>query len=278
MQYSLCFEMFNGKFFIFPSLLLIFLLSFFLWPFHCFYFSFRKGLLRNLAKIFFPFGKHGVRYRDFVLTNMISTLSRPLSSLTLSVCLISCVRCREDNVRDDCNRKSILALILQITPYLLRFLQCQNRLYYTKLYMRNGTNSLKFACAATNVFLSWYVFYNPDVAGAQFQFKLFITTFMILWDIFMGWGLGRIFSRNFFLRDKIVYPKWMYYSAIVSNTLIRVSWLVDFQISKEADYFIRSLIEIFRRCTWLLFRVENENTNNPDKYRTILAIPDLPLD
>jgi hypothetical protein len=35
---------------------------------------------------------------------------------------------------------------------------------------------------------------------------------------------------------------------------------------------------VYRRTQWTLFRVENENANNPEKYRTVLDIPELPLD
>jgi hypothetical protein len=35
------------------------------------------------------------------------------------------------------------------------------------------------------------------------------------------------------------------------------------------------LFEAFRRSQWSLFRVENENVNNLEKYRNILEIPKL---
>ena len=37
-----------------------------------------------------------------------------------------------------------------------------------------------------------------------------------------------------------------------------------------------SLLEIIRRIVWCIIRIENENTTNPEKYRTILTIPELP--
>jgi len=41
-------------------------------------------------------------------------------------------------------------------------------------------------------------------------------------------------------------------------------------------FFLLALAEAFRRALWSLFRVENENVNNFEKYRTIMEIPKLP--
>lgn len=38
--------------------------------------------------------------------------------------------------------------------------------------------------------------------------------------------------------------------------------------------FVLSILEVYRRSQWSLFRVENENANNPEQYRAILEIPD----
>ena len=39
-----------------------------------------------------------------------------------------------------------------------------------------------------------------------------------------------------------------------------------------------AILEAYRRMQWCVFRIENENISNPENYRTILAIPELPLD
>jgi len=38
-------------------------------------------------------------------------------------------------------------------------------------------------------------------------------------------------------------------------------------------FFTLALAEAYRRAQWSLFRVENENINNYEKYRTIHEIP-----
>ena len=43
-------------------------------------------------------------------------------------------------------------------------------------------------------------------------------------------------------------------------------------------FFILALGEAYRRTQWSIFRVENENINNFEKYRAIMEIPKLPED
>jgi hypothetical protein len=48
--------------------------------------------------------------------------------------------------------------------------------------------------------------------------------------------------------------------------------------SVEGHTLFLGIMEIYRRAQWSLFRLENENINNYEKYRTVLEIPRLPKD
>jgi hypothetical protein len=49
------------------------------------------------------------------------------------------------------------------------------------------------------------------------------------WDIYVDFGLCRTFAPGkAFLREKIMYPKWVYYFAMVSNLLLRMTWVVAY--------------------------------------------------
>ena len=109
---------------------------------------------------------------------------------------------------------------------------------------------------------------------------IIVNLYQSFWDIYVDWGLGRIHSSNFFLRDKIVYPKEFYYIAIVLDVLIRYSWTLDFIHLNKKKYdewknLLFAIIELYRRVQWCIIRIENENTTNPEKYRTILTIPEF---
>ena len=108
-----------------------------------------------------------------------------------------------------------------------------------------------------------------------------VNLYQLFWDVYVDWGLGRINSKNFFLRDTIVYPKEFYYICIILDALIRYSWICSFIHLNKKKYdewvnLFMAIIEIYRRIQWCIIRIENENTTNPEKYRTILDIPELP--
>jgi hypothetical protein len=53
------------------------------------------------------------------------------------------------------------------------------------------------------------------------------SSYSYAWDIYMDWGLLR--SKNpktYGLREKLNYPVWFYYYAIVSDFLLRFFWIV----------------------------------------------------
>jgi hypothetical protein len=229
-------------------------------------------------------GRSGVRFRDFMFGDILTSLTRPFQSMCMATCLLMCAECRDQNVNSDgCNRNSVIAFILMLLPFIIRFFQCLNRYYYTKMPWPHIGNAIKYIGGMLNTIFSWLFAMNREKYIIPYLCVAFpAIAYMLFWDIYMDWNLGRYSSKNFFLRDKLVYPKWMYYGAIILNSLLRFTWLVNlfpgFPLSDEPKSFFLSSLEIYRRSQWALFRVENENTNNPEKYRTILDIPELPLD
>jgi hypothetical protein len=107
------------------------------------------------------------------------------------------------------------------------------------------------------------------------------TLYCLYWDYKMDWGLFRETpgKGKKYLRDKLLYPTWFYYYAIISNMFLRFFWvfgLITFDnvyIDKQIIPLIQCLFEGFRRAQWALIRIENENVNNFERYRTILQIP-----
>lgn len=237
-----------------------------------------------MIKNIFPLGKNGVKFRDFMFGDILTSMTRPFASLCLALCLLSCSVCRMENVRLNCDRNMESAFIMMLLPFIIRFFQCLNRFYYTKMAWPHLGNALKYIGGMANTIMSWqYALYPDELFLPWILVASIATSFMLFWDIYMDWNLGRFNSRNLFLRDKIVYPKWMYYMALCINALLRFTWLtnlpgIKLPIDDETKYFILSVLEIYRRSQWSLFRIENENTNNPEKYRSILDIPELPLE
>ncbi len=104
----------------------------------------------------------------------------------------------------------------------------------------------------------------------------------------MDWGLLRSQEEGKrYLRPKLLYPAKFYYFAAVLNFILRFFWLLTLmpneffnQYFTNAQWWIliASVGEGIRRAQWSLIRVENENNNNFEKYRTILQIPNVKED
>jgi hypothetical protein len=284
---SLNFELFNGNYWVFAVISLSSTAFIFMWPFHISYYYFRKGIMATFLKNLFPIGKNGVRFKDFVFGDILTSLVKPFTSFTLALCLLGCTSCQTSNERYQCNRSNNLALALTLSPYIIRFFQCINRWYYTKSAWPHAFNALKYLAALTNAYIGWL--YNNKVVGdlVFIIVGLSAASYLLFWDYYMDWGLFREVDNKenkYLLRKKLMYPSRYYYTAMTVNFILRLIWFLNFvdlgMIDKVAESEIKNLffsvLEVFRRIQWSLFRVENENCNNLEKYRTVLDMPVLP--
>ena len=286
---TISFEFFGKIYSVFPLIILCFIFIFIFLPFRCLYINFRKGLINVLFKNFFPLGKNGVKFADFLFGDILTSLNKAFVNFILAVCLLTCEECKKHNTRDkkftSCDRNSIACLIVSFYPFFIRFTQCINRYYYTREAWPHLGNTLKYVGGLSNAICAWYYGYSGKTKLSLILHLIagFVSQcYMFFWDIYMDWNLGRTFKTNFFLRDKIVYPKYMYYFAIISDFILRFFWLLNLVdtsswLNEEWKNFIFAALEAYRRIQWCVFRIENENTNNPEKYRAVLDIPDLPV-
>ena len=289
MKLSLSFNYFGGQFALFALLLNGFFIIFLFLPFHIMYYSFRKGIVKVLIRNLFPIGRNTVRFKDFLFGDILTSLNKPFASLLLSYCLMSCTNCEYNNGRSsDCNRETIPCLIVLFYPFFIRFTQCINRLYYTGQKWPHLGNTFKYVGGLSNAICAWLYskYNNRETLIAHITAGVISQSYMLFWDIYVDWGLGRCGTKNFFLRDKINYPKKWYYIVIILDAILRFTWvlnLIQFYEKNRSDLneyknLIFALLEAYRRIQWCVFRIENEQCSNPENYRTILAIPELPLD
>lgn len=112
--------------------------------------------------------------------------------------------------------------------------------------------------------------------------SLISTCYAFAWDLYMDWGLLRSKdSGKFLLRPKILLPQWFYYYAISTNLVLRFAWLIPLFSAglppwvHNTQLIVASLclLEGYRRAQWAIIRLENEQNNNFEKYRTFLEIP-----
>ena len=284
MKIAMKFNLFGGEYTLFPLLMNTLLVVILFLPFHVIYLSFRKGLLLVLIRNLFPFGKNTVRFKDFVFGDILTSLSDPFKNLILGYCIMVCRECYVNNSRGPCNRDTIPCLIISVYPQFIRWTQCINKLYYTRLLWPHLGNFFKYSCGIANTLMGY--FYTKKDNTLRLYFRIFIgalsTCYNLFWDIYLDWGCGRKNNLHFFLREKLTYPQVSYYLAIMYDIIIRTTWTWNFIHIKsslsEWKNLLTCTLEVIRRGVWVLIRVENENLSNPENYRTILAIPDLPME
>ena len=202
---------------------------------------------------------------------------------------MSCTNCEYNNGRSsDCNRETIPCLIVLFYPFFIRFTQCINRYYYTRQKWPHLGNTMKYIGGLSNAICAWlYAKYNTkETLIAHIVAGVISQSYMLFWDIYVDWGLGRCGTKHIFLRDTINYPKKWYYFAIIVDAILRFTWglnLFQFYDNSRSDLneyknLLFALLEAYRRIQWCVFRMENEQCSNPENYRAILEIPELRLD
>ena len=284
MKLSAKFGLFGGEYTLFPLIMNTFLVVILFLPFHILYLSFRKGILKVLIRNLFPFGKNTVRFKDFVFGDILTSLSDPFKNLLLGYCIMVCRDCLVNNSRGSCNRDTIPCLIISAYPQFIRWTQCINKLYYTRLLWPHLGNFFKYSVGIGNTLIGY--FYAKKENDLRMYFRIFIgaanTCYSLFWDIYLDWGCGRRNDKHFFLREKLTYPQVCYYLAIFYDIIVRTTWTWNFIHIKsslsEWKNILTCTLEVIRRAVWVLIRVENEYLSNPENYRTILAIPDLPME
>eukprot|EP00347_Sterkiella_histriomuscorum_P000531 403375494 len=252
-------------------------------PFSFFYRRGRVSLLRTVWNIIIsPFGL--VRFRHFFLADIFCSMVVPFRDLGYITCFFfqgEWLNSTPPNIKT-CPRLENYLIFVAFVPYWLRLAQCFRRYHDTKLkaHLWNaGKYSSVLLIQFSNIFR---VKYRSDMSIMIFVLvSLLSTIYSYAWDLYMDWGLFRCFDKEKkYLRPKFLYPAWFYYYAMISNFFLRFIWILslvrtfpDWVYQSQLLVFVSCIGEGFRRAQWAAIRLENENINNFEKYRTLLEIP-----
>lgn len=161
-------------------------------------------------------------------------------------------------------------LLLSSLPSFIRIFQCLREYQFVRNLSLLG-NTLKYTCNLPILIFTWYLRIHPEMLSSS-KFKtfqmLFLTinsTYSYLWDIKMDWNIPSFIS----LREghnKMVFKKYTYYFAILTNLILRFWWLWIF-LGKYSKFvfFDEELqyLEILRRAQWVIFKLESEYIYKP---------------
>ena len=295
--------------FIHPLIFVIIMIVFLINPLPIFYRPARYWLLRTVGLVVTA-AFHPIRFADNWLCNQITSVELAFYDLEYFFCFYASDRSwwstnltsssSPHNVFCTGWTKYLLQAFLLATPSLFRLTQCLRRYYDTKLKYPHLVNAGKYtasvAVAITNSLRRGTIALNADhpnnPKNNPFVYTWIIaalinSTYKIIWDIKMDWGLfNKNAGENRFLRDHIIYSsKKYYYYAMIQDVVFRYSWTVNIFIqfnTGAAEYsdvtgFCFGILELIRRFTWNFFRLENEHLNNCGRYRAVRDISVKPI-
>jgi hypothetical protein len=277
---------------VYPLTLTVTILTILFCPMKTFHRSSRVFVFKSLCSVIAsPFGR--LRFFDFYLGDVLTSMVKTIVDLEYTACYYisgdfleeKVLKCKEVNL--------IIPPVVSCLPLFWRMMQCLRRYAATK-QLEHLANSTKYAVGFSVIVFSSI---NGDFSSYSTEWSVvrvlwvisFVgsTLYMYTWDFFMDWGLGRIHSKNFPLRDKLFYAnrKWFYYYVIGSNFVFRFFWAITLSgtpiyigVDPMLMAWIAAAIEITRRFTWSLLRVENEyQSHSTETFRETDFIP-LPFE
>lgn len=275
---SFYYEEFKSIFYIFSIIVLCLFFVYALWPF--------QGLLRYpriclyiiTIKSICPITIKGVKFRDFIYADILTSFQLAFANLTVAICLLYCVKCKKENTQGDCSINPVLPFAF-FFPSLLRIFQCLNLIYYGRSRLIHTINAGKYLALGGSLICSWL--YTKEILSKNVFIIIatFASTYLHCFDMMIDWNIWHLKSKNFLLRDLIIFPWWTYHAAMVINAIIRYFWFFSLVVPIGGDWImlIASFVEIYRRAQWCVFRIENEHLYNLEGYRKYLPIPEMPV-
>lgn len=121
---------------------------------------------------------------------------------------------------------SIAIFVFSIIIFVYRIMQCikcglQSKPYNIICFF----NGLKYTVALVSTILSYVLDTNRNaIFPAWLIFAILTSLYTFFWDLKYDWLLLQKNSQHRLLRDRITYPKNMYYFLMVINLLLRCSW------------------------------------------------------
>ncbi len=258
---------------------------------------FEEGQRRESLTLNVPIDECGC-LPGFGFDHMSRTCVEGAPALNKSAALLWCDE-RDGNGKDLCEEYFTLDAVVTFLPYYFRFAQQVRRYIDSGLKSkRDLVNAGKYSTSLAVVTLSWmdHTYTSRWTGGAKVSkwditaspikiawavMVLICALYKLVWDIKQDWKLGDANAPHRFLRKRLVYPPMFYYYAIAQDTVLRFSWALTispsfFKLNHLSDLWLSTAfatLEVVRRFTWTLIRVEAEHVTNVGKQRAFADVP-----
>ncbi len=242
--------------------LVLFLVLAMLNPFKLFYRDLRFEVLQtSFNTLISPFGP--VRFKDFFLADIFTSLVKPFVDWYIIACFFSTDAWKHyepvsEGEMAQCQPPNTVVAIISLMPFWFRFWQCINRWYYTRLRFPHLVNAGKYMASLVLIIFTFFRNTYHNYEYFYIAYCCFATSYSLLWDLFMDWGLlmGKREGRKL-LRDRIKYPKYFYYFSMCTNIILRFAWVLtllpDWWFWRsfhdvQGLYLLLSVAECYRRA------------------------------
>jgi EXS family len=177
-----------------------------------------------------PFGL--VRFKHFFLADVITSFVNPLKDIGLMAFFFingNWLDSKFFTINDNYGLK-LYTVIVPLLPFWFRFAQCIVRFRETNLKAHLVNAGKYFSCLLIQLSALFRTLYplSPAVTPAYITICIISTLYCLAWDYRMDWGL---FLSNEpdkrYLRNKLYYPRWFYYYAMISNCIMRFFWILN---------------------------------------------------
>lgn len=232
-------------------------------------------LLRRLLESF-AFPAFGVTFAHVIAADILTSATWMLWDLEVSVCLLfspqtwSLRPATEPHVCLARDNQNIAKPLLFMLPFVVRMGQClflasrgndNRRGAHLLNAVKYLSSILVLLCSALSGSLTSR--FGSDVFFFLYTALVTVkTVYSLVWDLVMDFGFWWAPGQpNPLLRDRLLFSsKWPYYIVILADCAGRCTWARAIgPQSQSYDWdLLYSLVELFRRGLWLVFRVEYE--------------------
>ncbi|KAI9002199.1 EXS family-domain-containing protein [Hyaloraphidium curvatum] len=257
------------------------------WPFDHLYRSARFWVLRSLLRIC-TLSKLGTLSVPFCDTFVASALTSATYSFTAMQAFVCAYASGWNGMATNCAMgASYYVALPTCLPPLFRMSQCLLK-FWDKGQRKDLVNAARFAFSVTVVwFAAWSAISGlPEAHILWIVVAAVSAAYSYCWDIYMSFSLLRIRDPkdpHFLLRPELRYsPQAVYYFAMVSNLLLRVSWIVTVSpsywgilVDGRMLALVFALLEVARRFQWNLLVARRRHLKRVSAtYRCHPQLPD----
>ncbi|RLL94913.1 hypothetical protein CFD26_104808 [Aspergillus turcosus] len=232
------------------------------------------------------------KFGDILLADALTSYARILGDLYVTFCMFFTADISSTSKPNrSCGNDYVVPIIIAV-PSMIRLRQCLTEYLRERRAGQRGenkgtqhlANALKYATAFPVIILAaklrnyspleFYGFSEMTLSRLLTVFTFINSAYSFYWDISKDWDLT-LFAPSrahpdypYGLRRHRFFSDRLYYAAILTNLLIRFSWVSRFLpgfvwlTEKECGIFLLMAFEVARRWMWVFFRAEAEMIRN----------------